>query len=84
VWTRDCLREVALADLGCAVAGVFAAARFRFGSDVAQPYRILGLVAAGAHLRRRPADELPQLFNVFLGRMSLVGPQPTCGMSGAC
>jgi exopolysaccharide biosynthesis polyprenyl glycosylphosphotransferase len=42
-WTRDYLREVALADLGCAVVGVFMAAQLRFGSNVTPMYLALSL-----------------------------------------
>jgi exopolysaccharide biosynthesis polyprenyl glycosylphosphotransferase len=42
-WTRDYLREVALADLGCAVVGVFMAAQIRFGSNVTHMYLALSL-----------------------------------------
>ncbi len=42
-WTREYLREVALADLGCAVLGVFMAAQIRFGNNVTPTYLTLSL-----------------------------------------
>ena len=42
-WTRDYLRKAALADLGCAILGVFVAAQLRFGNDVTPTYVALSL-----------------------------------------
>src|SRR5712664_1500520 len=42
-WTRDYLREVALADVGCAVIGAFVAAQLRFGGNITPVYLALSL-----------------------------------------
>ena len=84
-WSRDYLREVALADLACGVVGVFIAAQLRFGSNVTPMYLALSLALpvlwvaalwlAGAYDVRfigTGSDEFRKVLNVGIGLTAAV------------
>ena len=47
-----------------------------WGKSIRPHVRTSALHPSGRFLRHSSLDELPQLFNVVLGEMSLVGPRP--------
>jgi exopolysaccharide biosynthesis polyprenyl glycosylphosphotransferase len=79
-WVRDYLRKAAVADLGCATLGVFAAAELRFGGDVTRTYIalslalpllwLIALLLAGAYDARfigTGSDEYRKVLNAGVG-----------------
>ena len=84
-WSREYLREVALADLACGVVGVFIAAQLRFGSNVTSMYLALSLALpvlwvaalwlAGAYDVRfigTGSDEFRKVLNAGIGLTAAV------------
>jgi lipopolysaccharide/colanic/teichoic acid biosynthesis glycosyltransferase len=46
------------------------------GKEVYKPVHTLKITRVGRILRKTSLDEIPQIINVFLGQMAIVGPRP--------